>query len=499
MVPWYHTQWCVMCQLFLIPPIGLVNLLCSRAFSIPAKLVSLIVVIAFMTLVIRNKNIYDDHLNGLWLAKFKQFKRDFKFEAAGEYLYRRKVNKTREVLQESLLRMDYEYSMGRFSSALIHQKEAQETHDLLFTKTLKDYVDLLITVGVNPKSSKFHNQRNDFNHYYELFLKEPNLSWDIKEYTVPAMSNILELIKDLPEKYESLTDIRKNFTVLLSSIVQSRPTSLLLPMMLEWKDIDRVKVLLARASLIHMILGMHTDLKFYFYAFASRDNNVAALEKLEKIGRNPLDALDDYVNQSPFHLKAYILRGLYFFENGNELKAKLDFEHVFKLDVNYMQVWAYLNLLNLDSKDLAAMELYKKAEDLRFRGAKFDLAVELFEELLKKEWTAKRHFKDEILFNLGVIFRNNLKLYDRAISNFEDILQIQDSFRHEEARYNLIMCHYYHGDYDSMERVTKQFLKEHSNSDRVPRLMMINVVMKLMKVFRGVLGKFFSYSGGLNV
>jgi len=51
-------------------------------------------------------------------------------------LYRRKVDTTREALQESLLRVDYEYSMGRVNLALVHQKEAHEKHDLLFIETL---------------------------------------------------------------------------------------------------------------------------------------------------------------------------------------------------------------------------------------------------------------------------------------------------------------------------------------------------------------------------
>ena len=162
MVPWYHTQWCVMCQLFLLPPLGFVNLICSRAFSIQAKLASLIVLIAFFILLDRYKKNYDDHLNGLWLAKFKQLKRDFKFKAAGKFLYRRKVNSDREALQESLLRMDYEYSMGRISLALDHQKNAQVQHDLLFEDTLKDYLDLLTSIGINPESLKFYNKRTEF-------------------------------------------------------------------------------------------------------------------------------------------------------------------------------------------------------------------------------------------------------------------------------------------------------------------------------------------------
>ena len=40
-----------------------------------------------------------------------------------------------------------------------------------------------------------------------------------------------------------------------------------------------------------------------------------------------------------------------------------------------------------------------------------------------------------------------------------------------------------------MEKVTQEFYKKHGNSARVPRLMMINVVMKLMKVLKMVLGK----------
>ena len=132
MVPWYHTHWCVMCLLFLFPPLGLLNLFLSKAFSIPAKLASLLVIVICLVIVIRNQKNYEDHLNGLWLSKFKQLKRDFKFESAGHYLYRRKLNTPRDQLLESLLRMDYEYSMGRIERASIHQREAHKKHDLLF-------------------------------------------------------------------------------------------------------------------------------------------------------------------------------------------------------------------------------------------------------------------------------------------------------------------------------------------------------------------------------
>ena len=88
---------------------------------------------------------------------------------------------------------------------------------------------------------------------------------------------------------------------------------------------------------------------------------------------------------------------------------------------------------------MTEVAIYEKAENVRFRNANFILAVQLFEELLDKEWDSKVRFRVNF-FNLGVIFRNNLKFYDKAILTFEEIL-IPDSFRHEEARYNLIMCH----------------------------------------------------------
>ena len=496
MVPWYHTHWCVMCLLFLFPPLGLLNLFLSKAFSIPAKLATLLVLVICLVMLMRNQENYEDHLNDLWLSKFKQLKRDFKFESAGYYLYRRKLNTPRDQLLESLLRMDYEYSMGRIERASIHQREAHKKHDLLFESTLKNYRNLLSSLLEGSGSFKFSDRLFEFSHYYDLFLEGANLNWDIKDYTVPSMAQAREALRAYPEKQEALDEVRENFIILMSSITQTRPANLLLPLLVEWKDLDRVKALITRASLIHMILGSRMDLKFYFYAYASRSNNLETVAILERLGRKPLDALNDYVKQSPFHLKAFMLRGLYFLENGEQFKARLDFEHVFKLDVHYMRVWKYLNSLKSDSEDRASIELYKRAEDLRFRNANFDEAVALFEGLLATEWSAKQRFTDEILFNLGVIFRNNLKLYDRAISTFEEILKIDGSFRHEEARYNLIMCHYYHRDYEAMERVTKQFLSKHSNSDRVPRLIMINVVMKLMKVFRIVVNKFLGLSGG---
>ena len=154
--------------------------------------------------------------------------------------------------------------MGRISLALDHQKNAQVQHDLLFEDTLKDYLDLLTSIGINPESLKFYNKRTEFSYYYELFLKEPNLNWDVKDYTIPTLSKALEVIRDHPEKYSILKGLEKNFTVLMGALVKSRPANLLLPMMVsEWKDPQRIKVLIARASLISMILNTHMDLKFY--------------------------------------------------------------------------------------------------------------------------------------------------------------------------------------------------------------------------------------------
>lgn len=498
MVPWYHTHWCVMCLLFLFPPLGILCLLFSRAFSLRAKLASLIVVTIFLLLVMRNQSTYHNHLNSLWLSKFNQLKREFKFRSAGHYLYRRELTVPRELLLESLLRLDYEFSMGRIELASIHLKEANRRHDLLFEETLNKYRKLLISLGGDASYSTFHDQIFDFSYYYDLFLKDANLNWDIKDYTIPSLVQVAEVIRNYPEKQKIINELREDFSVLMSSITQSHSANLLLPLVIEWEDLSRLETLITRASLIHMILGNRMDLKFYFFAYASRSKDAEALAKLEILGRKPLDALNDYANQSPFHLKAFMLRGLHFLANGDPFKAKLDFEHVFKLDVNYVGVGQYLSTLNLSKEDRSCLNVYKKAEDLRFFNANFDVAVELFESLLEKEWGAKQRYRDEILFNLGVIFRNNLKLYNRAISTFEEILKIEGSFRHEEARYNLIMCHYYNRNYEAMERVTKKFIKEHSNSERVPRLIMINVVMKLMKVFRKVVDNFLDFSEGLD-
>ena len=84
----------------------------------------------------------------------------------------------------------------------------------------------------------------------------------------------MEVINSYPEKIEALENIRKDFTILMSSLVQSRPSNLLLPLMVKWGDPDRIKVLMARASLIRMILDTQMDLKFYFYVLASRDTDL---------------------------------------------------------------------------------------------------------------------------------------------------------------------------------------------------------------------------------
>ena len=102
--------------------------------------------------------------------------------------HKRQVSIPRESLMESLLRMDYESSTGNIRSALAHLEEAQNKHDLLFNDTLKNYLDLLISVGINPESLQYANRRGEFTHYYELFLRDSNLNLDIKTYTVPTIS-----------------------------------------------------------------------------------------------------------------------------------------------------------------------------------------------------------------------------------------------------------------------------------------------------------------------
>ena len=66
----------------------------------------------FVLLLWGNKNFYQEHLNELWLSKYNQMKREFRYKKAGSYLYRRQFAKPAERLMELLLKIDYEYSVG---------------------------------------------------------------------------------------------------------------------------------------------------------------------------------------------------------------------------------------------------------------------------------------------------------------------------------------------------------------------------------------------------
>lgn len=493
LVPWYHTQWCVMCQIFVFPPLGLLNLILSRAFSILAKIMTLAAVVFFLITVWMCREYYQDHLNQLWLAKFSQMKRQFRYEEAGFYLYQRELKKPEEQLMETLLRVDYEDSIGSKKADNLRNL-AESQHDILFRETFDEYKNL-VSIGKSSKSSGTQaTQALDFDYYYTLFLREGGLNWDVRNYPITSLQQAKEMFRNDPEKLTRLKGLSQRFNQILASVASSNTNNLLMPRLVEWNDIDKIKTLLMRASVARVILGYEMGLKFYFYAYLVRSGNQEAKNAIKILGLNLEELLDDYVGQSPFNLKAFILRGLSRFDEGRLAEARLDFEYVFKLDVRYPGIWDRLKSLDLNSADMEALRLYRKAEDLRFRRASFKEAIDLFQGLLIKDWSSKQKFEDELLFNMGVIYRNNLKLYEEAIRCFNRILTIKDSFRHEEARYNLIMCYYFHRDFDSMEVIAKQFLKFHSGSDRIPRIIMLNIGMKLIKVFRKIVKDFTPYS-----
>lgn len=475
-----------MCQLFLFPPLGLLNLIVSKSFSWPIKMLTLFLSIILVVLMWWSRDLYQEHLNELWLSKYNQMRREFRYQKAGSYLYKRKVSKPEEKLMELLLRMDFEYSVGS-KHAIEIRKEAELVLADLFTETLAEYISLLNSSELVKRKNYSADQVLNFYHYYQLFCKEGDLSWDVNKSPIPTIKQGLEHLSNDPEKLNKLKLLRKNFEIILASLTYSKTQNLLTPLVIEWGDVEKIKLLMTYASVCRMLLDYKGGLKFYFYAYAALakdDNNVT---KRARWSESLSQVLDDFVDQSPFHLKAYMLRGLFKLSTGQLRKAREDFEHVFKLDVNFPQVWELLQTLDMESSDIEAMSLYHKAEILRFGNAHFEKSLAIFDSLMQRNWDGLDRFKDEILFNMGVMYRNNLKNYEEAIKCFNQILEIRDSFRHEEARYNLIMCHYYRRDFEAMESLTVQFMKSHSNSDRVPRIVMINVGMKLIKVFKKVL------------
>lgn len=486
LIPWYHTPWCVMCQLFLFPPVGLFNLLVSKGFSWSIKTLMLILSACFVLLLWGNKNFYQEHLNELWLSKYNQMKREFRYKKAGSYLYRRQFAKPAERLMELLLKIDYEYSVG--SKHVIElRKEAELILANLFAETLAEYINLLNHTGLSKAQKYTTDHVLNFDNYYDLFKKEGNLSWGVGRSPLPSAQQVLEALSDHPTKLAKLKSLMENFEVILASLTYSRTQNLLTPLIMERQDIEKIKSLLTYASACRVILDYKGGLKFYFYAYAALVKANTSVDSQGKWSVSLSEMLDDFVDQSSFHLKAYMLRGIYRLSNGEMQKAREDFEHVFKLDVNFPQVWELLKILDIEPSCLEALSLYRKAENLRFEDANFEKSLALFNDLLHISWDSRDRFKDEILFNMGVMYRNNLKDYEKAIECFSHILKIPDSFRHEEARYNLIMCYYYRRDFEAMESLTSQFMKSHSNSDRIPRIIMINVGMKLIKVFRRVL------------
>ena len=120
--------------------------------------------------------------------------------------------------------------------------------------------------------------------------------------------------------------------------------------------------------------------------------------------------------------------------------------------------------------------------NIRFSEAGFEKALDLFGKILTQTDEVPMLLRDEVYFNMGVIYRNNTLEFEKAVENFEQILALPDSFRKEMALYNLAMCHFQLGQYDRCQETIKRLLKEFPTSDQSEKLKMILLYAKSLEI-----------------
>jgi tetratricopeptide (TPR) repeat protein len=456
--------WVLLVLLFAFPPAALVLFLRASRYPWTSKILVCLGCIVFCTLLPSLFESITQFHQKLWIRKFVQSRNQFKHAEADRFLNRIPIDSSLDKLEVGLLQM--RHHMG--------QDEDNSTRKIYTSmmKTQREEFQRLDQgrVGSSPQQ----------------VLKEV-----ISTYSQHKEINFPRGIEREEISEEEQDEIGRLMGIIAWGALQGG-----MPPLLEYALSSKASKedsfeLLSHALILHFRMPEDIrmrvfTLEFYLLSYLIRFEDQVVLDRIEKAWRRSLDVeLTEFVSQSPYHLKAYDLRGFYQNRYSNLKKAESDWVHVFKIDVTYFGVGDRLIRLTQSQADAEGVEIlstYARAERLRFSNAQFLESLDLFGSLLEKKHPLSDSLRDEVLFNMGVIYRNNIKDYEKALEAFSKILEDEKSFRIEEAMYNLVMTELQLGNYSDCEARISEFLEKFPTSGHHEKLALILLYSKSLRL-----------------
>jgi len=459
---WWRQPWVILWFCFAIPPLGIFLMLQSSRFRIWTRALLVAVLVGLGGLVFHYKESIQEGISFIWYNKFRQSIRKFEYRQASEFL--KKVH-----FHEELDQMEMEETWVNHHWSLGEEEEASQKLESLVARGLKLFDELLKEL---PESWS-EGQEEAF----EKYLSQGD--FDPLPLRGEESAKLVLFEKKLLRKADRIV------IFLQGSPGVSSLEAPLIYMIFTSAQPHKARQILKALVYLHRILPDRYspfDLDFCLLAYHIQYSSSETLKDFEdNYHQDLLQSLSEYVDQSPYNLKARYLRGIYHRRNGDLKSAREDWLKVFKLDVRFMRVYELLRE-NVENDEFLALKLYRESEDYRFFEADFPESIRRSRLLLAGDSAIHQVLRDEVLFNLGVIYRNNIKDYKEATACFEKILSFEESIRHEEALYNLVMCSLFQKDLKESERRMKELVQRFPQTKHRTKLRMLFVFLKTLQV-----------------
>jgi hypothetical protein len=441
--PWYLYPWVLAGGFFVFVPLGIVGVFCSplvRFWSKLRFLLFLLLVLALLPKFIDYIDIFEYHRAK---KRFSEEKNAFRYENALTVLQDIKPSEELGKLELLLEKSSLYNSLGRGVKADESFKQAQEL-----------FLQIFATEFSEPSINR------DFAELVNDFLNR-------KLFFPPAENPQKQKIKEL--------------------------SGLHLPSLLQYALFSGTKeeaeelILRAYQFCVFSASGYgRSTVEFYllFYLVRFLPERIPDFEK--GWGKKLMAEIQTYARNSPYNLTARYLRAMVCELGADYAGALEDYLYIFMLDTRFFKVFERIKNLNyrLNKAETDFLDKYLEAEDRRFFNADFTASLHLFEALLQELSIDSdyRMFEEEILFNMGIIYRNNIRDYEKAVAVFRRIVELR-SFRMEEGLYNLVMSCLSMGNTGDCEIYLKELLYRFPQTRHWKRLLTIRFYLQARKAF----------------
>ncbi|MBW7876017.1 MAG: hypothetical protein H3C47_08525 [Candidatus Cloacimonetes bacterium] len=362
-------------------------------------------------------------------------------------------------------REDFDYKEALYWLEVIKPK--QDLDDLFKNITRAEYLTIL---GQDQKARELREEN-----YQKLIQK-----LDLKAVEPVSITSGIKILNA-----KGSQEGQKKFTILESQPLQRAIEDILLTE-LTATDPQKFQTLLQRyLGLVENTVGFSRwqNLEFWLGTWQILFSKEEILEK-------SVNWIYQALSQSPYHLKAYYVRGRLNEVRKDHAAAILDYLHVFSLDVFFLDVKD--RLIQLMSRggrehEVSSVQMFFDSEVSRFRYRDFkDSARRGYEliEIIKKQGPSELLLESK--YNLAFLLRVQLGLHQEAIEVLSEILGEDYNLREEQSLYHLGMAKLYLNDLKGSDRAFARLLVRYPSHEHRIRVELLRTMIRILKLVRNV-------------